>query len=419
MSSELPMSSPAPFCFGPRAPPPRGPLQVGLPRPWGEPHFFLLKNPRVLFSAYPKSVHLTPVFSSSLKTKMSDKPEQQFLHMAALAGDEPIPEPGAEQSTESPAAPREVKRFILMLNGDPKVRIIATRKREFANGEEASYNLQCFLGEVQPPAGKTPEQLEKGDKVTFITGDDSVIAATVVKIHKEQRGKRPKVTLHTVWRNDQVEPAEIEPSPSSTKRPKRKAEPAGVDSEPESKARKLALEVSKKVVFAIFLSLDDFLKDKPSLTKIRARMEDIKGHLAHLLPPDMPAGKFIHAVLDPCIADYIHEQFKDDPDAALVAMQGFALLTSEFSPKEPLDLVAVKDFLRRRLFRNGEDESFSLVLGYDNASVVNETLPDMAFGDNKRALECAAARAQSPEPSDSESNTEPNTEVIDLSSDDE
>jgi hypothetical protein len=42
---------------------------------------------------------------------------------------------------------------------------------------------------------------------------------------------------------------------------------------------------------------------------------------------------------------------------------------------------------------------------------VNERLPDMAFGDNTRALECAAARAQSPDPSDSESNTE---DFIDL-----
>jgi hypothetical protein len=91
-------------------------------------------------------------------------------------------------------------------------------------------------------------------------------------------------------------------------------------------------------------------------------------------------------------------------------MQGFSLITSEFSPKEPLDLVAVKDFLRSRLFRTGE--RFSLVLGYDNAGVVNETYLDMAFGDNKRALECAAARAQSPERSDSDS--ESNTEVIDL-----
>jgi hypothetical protein len=362
--------------------------------------------------------------------------KEQLLSMAALAGAEEITEPGAEQitepgaeqitepgaeqSTESPAAPREGKQFFLKLKGDKNVRIPASRKRVFANGQEASYNLHRFLGEVQPPAGKTPEQLEKGDKVTFITGDDSVIAATVVKIHKEQRGKLPKVTLHTVWPNDQVEPADIEPGQSSTKRPKRKAESAEVDSEPESKARKLALGV-QNVVFAIYLSMDDFLGDRPPLTQIRDRMRELMGHLAHLLPPDMPAGTFIYAILDPVIAAYLHELFTADPAAASPAMQGFALVTSDYSPKEPLDLVAVKGFLRSKLFRNGEDESFSLVLGYDNASVVNETLPDMAFGDNTRALACAAARAQSPEPSESESNTEPNTEFIDLrdSDDDE
>jgi hypothetical protein len=344
---------------------------------------------------------------------MSDNQQQQFLDMAALAGAEQITAPGAEQRTESPAATHG-KHFILKLNDDQEVEIHASRQRVFANGQEASYNFPWPLRDVQPPAGKTPEQLEKGDKVTFITGNGSVIAATVVKIHKAQRGKLPKVTLHTVWPNDQVEAADTEPSQSSSKRAKRKAEFAEVDSEPESKApRKVAHEVPKNVVCCIYASMDDLLND-PSLEEIRAIMLKIKGHLAHLLPADMPAGTFIHAILDPCMAACLHEHFKTDPDAALVAMQGFSLIPSEFSPKEALDLVAVKDFLRTRLFRNGE--SFSLVLGYDNASVVNETSPDMAFGDNKRALECAAARAQSPEPSDSDS--ESNTEFIDLTGSD-
>ncbi len=163
---------------------------------------------------------------------------------------------------------------------------------------------------------------------------------------------------------------------SSSKRAKRKAESAEVDSEPESKApRKVAHEVPENVVCCIYASMDDLL-NTPSLEETRAIMLKIKGHLAHLLPADMPAGTFIHAILDPCMAAYLHEQFKTDPDAALVAMQGFSLITSEFSPKAPLDLVAVKDFLRTRLFRNGEGERFSLVLGYDNASVVNETYLD-------------------------------------------
>jgi hypothetical protein len=135
----------------------------------------------------------------------------QDLDMAALAGAEQITAPGAEQSTESPAATHG-KHCILKLKDDPEVEIRASRKRVFANGLEASYNFHCFLSEVEPPAGKTPDQLEKGDKVAFITGNGSVIAATVVKIHKAQRGKLPKVTLHTVWPNDQVEAADLEPS---------------------------------------------------------------------------------------------------------------------------------------------------------------------------------------------------------------
>lgn len=331
--------------------------------------------------------------------------DNQELNMAELASAEQITEPqlaSDDQRTESPAATHEGKHFILKLKDDPQVQIRASRQRVFTNGLEASYNFPWLLSEVEPPAGKTPEQLEKGDKVTFITGNGSDIAATLVRIHKEQRGKLPKVTLHTVWPNDQVEPADLEPSQSSSKRPKRKAESAEVDSEPESKA--LRAELPKNVMFAIYLSMDDFLKDKPSLREICDRMKDIKGHIAFLMPADMPDGAYIQAVLGPRMGAHLHELFKADPDAASPAMRGFNLLTSDFRPNEPIDLVAVKDFLRSRLFRNGE--SFSLVLGYDNASVVNETLPDMAFGDNKRALECAAARAQSPEPSDSESNTD-------------
>jgi len=342
----------------------------------------------------------------------------QELNMAELASAEQSTEPqlaSDDQSTESPAATHEGKHFILKLKDDPQVQIRASRQRVFTNGLEASYNFPWLLSEVEPPAGKTPGHLEKGDKVTFITGNGSVIAATLVRIHKEQRGKLPKVTLHTVWRNDQVEPADLEPSQSSSKRPKRKAESAEVDSEPESKARKLALEVPKNVVFAIYLSMDDCLEDEPLLPGICARMKEIKGHFAHLLPADMPDGAYIQAILDPCMGAYIHELFKADPAAASAAMQGFSLITSPFSPKTELDLVALKDFLKGTLFPTGE--GFSLVLGYDNASVANETPPDMAFGDNKRALECAA-RARSPAPSDSDSNSD-FIDLRDSDSDDE
>ena len=331
--------------------------------------------------------------------------------MAALAGDEQITAPqlaSDDQRTESPAATHEGKHFTLKLKDDPGVQIRASRKRVFTNGLEASYNFPWLLSEVEPPAGKTPEQLEKGDKVTFIAGTGSVIAATLVKIHKEQRGKLPKVTLHTVWRNEQVEPADLEPSQSSSKRPKRKAESAEVESEPPSKAFRPG---PNNVLFAIYFSMDDLLTDAPTLREICARMKAIKGHFAHILPADMPDGAYIEAVLDPRMGAYLHELFKADPAAASPAMRGFHLLTSDFSPKEPLDLVKVKGFLERSTNTNGE--RFSLVLAYDNASVVNETLPDMAFGDNKRALECAAARAQSPELSDSESNSG-STDYIDL-----
>jgi hypothetical protein len=342
---------------------------------------------------------------------MSDH-EQHFLDMAELAaaGQSTAPQLASDdQRTESPAATHESKHFILKLKDDPQVQIRASRKRAFTNGLEASYNFPWELREVEPPAGKTPEQLEKGDKVTFIAGTGSVIAATVFKIHKQQRGKRPTVTLHTVWSNDQVEPADTEPSQSSSKRPKHKAESAEVGSEPESKA--LRAEVPNNVVFAIYFSLDDFLEDEPLLPEISARMKGITGHFAHLMSADfahlmsagMPDGPYILALLDPSMGAYLQKLFMADPAAASPAMRGFHLITSAFSPKEPIDLGKVKDFLRSKLSLTGE--SFTVMLAYDNASVVNETLPDMAFGFNRRALECAAARAQSPDPSDSESNS--------------
>jgi hypothetical protein len=165
--------------------------------------------------------------------------------------------------------------------------------------------------------------------------------------------------------------------------------------------------------------LDDLLTDAPTLPEISARMKAIKGHFAHLMSADfahlmsadMPDGPYILALLDPLMGAYLQKLFMADPAAASPAMRGFHLITSDFSPKEPIDLVKVKDFLRSKLSLTGE--SFTVILGYDNASVVNETLPDMSFGDNKRALECAAARAQSPELSDSESNSG-FTDYIDL-----
>jgi hypothetical protein len=199
--------------------------------------------------------------------------------------------------------------------------------------------------------------------------------------------------------------ANITPAPEPTRKAgKRKAESA--ESEPERKAPKVGLKVGlipKYAMFGIFLSMDDFITKKPSLEEIASRMHEIRGHVAHLLPADMPADTYITTILDPCMGEYLNDQFKVDQEAASRAMRGFTLVTSPFSPKTALDLVEVKKFLQGAVFRN--DETFSLVLGYDNARVVNESLPDMAFG----ALEYAA-RTQSPAPSDSE----PEPDFIDL-----
>ena len=343
---------------------------------------------------------------------MSDNQGQQFIDMQAAAA---IPETAAPAA---PAAPARKRKHPKVTNFDRRTKHVLTVAgralsmrgtvfSEHAAGKTATVSVHWAISELT--SSKPVKDLTMNDEVTFYLAPDYPVDAKFRGAHVVKEGKEPMCTLHVRWLT-----ANILPAPETARKGgKRKAE-SEVDSEPESKA--LRAELPKNVVFAIYLSMDDFLKDEPSLREICDRMKDIKGYIAFLMPADMPDGAYIEAVLDPRMGAYLHELFKADPAAASPAMRGFNLLTSEFSPKEPLDLVTVKDFLRSRLFRNGE--SFSLVLGYDNASVVNETLPDMAFGDNKRALECAAARAQSPEPSDSESNTE-FIDLRDSDSDDE
>jgi hypothetical protein len=280
---------------------------------------------------------------------------------------------------------------------------------EHADGKTATVSVHWAISELTLPASKSAEELTMNDEVTFYLAPDYTVGAKFRGAHTVKEGKEPMCTLHFHWPT-----ANILPAPETARKGgKRKAESAEVDSEPESKA--LKAELPQNVVFAIYFSMDDCLEDKPSLRVICDRMNEIKGHFAHLLPADMPDGAYITALLDPCMGAYLHEQFNADPAAASAAMQGFSLVTSSFSPKTELDLVALKDFLKGTLPPNGE--SFSLVLGYDNASVVNETSQDMAFGDNKRALEFAA-RARSPARSDSESNSD-FIDLRDSESDDE
>jgi hypothetical protein len=320
----------------------------------------------------------------------------------------------AAPETAAPAAParkrkhpkvfgRRTKHVFTVAGRELSMR--GTVSSEHAGGKKATVSVHWAISKLT--SSKPVKDLTWNDEVTFFLAPDYPVDAKFRGAHTVKEGKEPMCTLHFHWPT-----ANILPAPETTRKGgKRKAEKAE-DSEPESKARKVGVEVPVKAVFAIFLSMDDYLEAKPSLTQIRATMLNIKAHIAFLIPADMPDGAYIEVILDPLMAAYLHEVFKADPAAASPAMRGFHLVTSDFSPKEPIDLVKVKEFLEKNANTNGE--RFSLVLGYENASVINERLPDMAFGDNTRALECAAARAQaraqSPEPSDDESNTD----VIDL-----
>ena len=338
------------------------------------------------------------------------------LSMAQLAGPEVTlegPEPPAPNKHEEPNEPKApTTKFTLKLKEDKDFELReATRKREFKGGEQASFSLWYKLAALTTSGGESlatlgkerlDEMKAKKEEVYITTGNGSTVAAKFQGAHGAGAIKRePLCTLHVVWDLALATPEHPEPKPKR-KAAKRKAESA--DSEPERKAPNVGPEVPDNVMFCIFLSTDDFLVDEPSLAEIANHMRTIAGHFAHLLPAEMPPDTFITALLDPCMGSYLNEQFKVDHEAASRAMHGFTLVTSPFSPKKALDLVEVRKFLQAAVFRNGEirnGESFSVVLGYDNATVVNETLPDMAFGDNKRALGYRA-RTQSPASSDSE-----------------
>ena len=319
--------------------------------------------------------------------------------------DQKLPEPAAPAAPARKPKPPKVAKFdhrakhLLTVEGRPE-QITGTVFSEHADGTNATVSVHWPISKLTVLSSKSVEKLAKNDEVTFDLASDYTLCAKFRGAHTARAGKEPMCTLHLHWPT-----ANITPAPEPTRKAgKRKAE--SPESEPESKAPKVGLKVPEYAVFCIFLSMDDVLTNKPSLANIAGRMHEIRGHLAHLLPPN-PHDTFITALLDPRMGEYLNDQFKANQEAASRAMRGFALVTSPFSPKA-LDLVEVKKSLQGAVFRN--DEAFSVVLGYYNASVVNDTLPDMAFGDNKRALEYAA-RTQSSAPSDSEPE-EP--EFIDL-----
>ena len=329
--------------------------------------------------------------------KLAGAAESKQIH------DQKLPKPAAPAAPARNPKPPKVAKFdhrakhLLTVEGRPE-QITGTVFSEHADGTNATVSVHWPISKLTVLSSKSVEELDKNDEVTFDLASDYTLCARFRGAHTVRAGKEPMCTLHLHWPT-----ANITPAPEPTRKAgKRKAE--SLESEPESKAPKVGLKVGLKVpeyaMFSIFLSMDDFIPAEPSLEEIANHMRKISGHLAHLLPADMPAGTFITAILAPCMGAYLEKLFRVDQQAPVRAMRGFSLVTSPFDPKTALDLVEVKKFLQGALSRN--DESFSVVLGYDNARVVNETLPDMAFGaHNKRALEYAA-HTQSPAPSDSE-----------------
>lgn len=317
----------------------------------------------------------------------------------------PAPTEHEERNEPKPTTPK-AQKFTLKLKEDEDFKLEATLKHKFKNGAEASFSLWYPMEALTTKGGERLSTLGKArldemkavrEEVYITTGNGSAVAAKFQGAHAPGPIKRgPTCTIQVVWDLALATPEQHEPKPKR-KAVKRKGD--SPESEPERKAPKVGpkggFQVPDNVLCCIYLSMDDFLTAKPSREKIARRMHKITGHLAHLLPRDMDETFFITAILDPLMYSYLKELFIEDQDTTALAMSGFSLLASPFSPKK-LDLVEVRTLLQDNVFTNGEN--FSFVLGYHNANVINEKLPDLAFGDNKRALECAA-RTQSPAPS--------------------
>jgi hypothetical protein len=349
---------------------------------------------------------------------MSTTQEKLPLAQLAAAGSEQI----AAQEPPEPAAPARKPKAQKLTNfdhrakhfftvpGGPEQRLTGTVVSEHADGKNAIVSVHWPIANLTVLSSKILEGSTVPLEVRIDIAPGYTVNAKYRAAHAVKEGKEPMCTLHLRWPT-----ASIIQAPEPTRKGKRKAESG--DSDPESKALKEGLKVPKDPLCCLLMTTDDFLEPEPSLPEIRALMLRTKGSLAHLLPAETPPGTRVPVLIDTLMADYLIEALKRNEKEASDAMQGFSLHTCPFCPKTAIDLEEVKNFLKRIICP--KSESVCLVLGYDNASVVNETYPNMAFGANKRALECAArakppARAQSPATSDSDS-------VIDLvsESDDE
>jgi len=344
-------------------------------------------------------------------TQDLNMPQLSMPELAGADAQATAQEPAGSAPKPKPRPPKiakfdhRAKHFFTFTVPDGTERqLTGTVFSEHANGNEATVSVHWPIAALTVLSSKIVEGSTVPLKVRIEIAPGFGVDAKYRTAHAVREGKEPMCTLHLRWPTASIVQA---PEPAR----KRKAEPA--DSEPERKALKEGLPES--VVFALFFTLDDLLTRAPSVEEIGAFMRKLTGNFAHLTA-ETPPGSRVPVLIDAPTAEYLNREFERDAPAASKALGDFYLITGPFSPKNALDLVEVKNFLKGILCP--KSESFCVVLAYDNATVINEAYPNMAFGDNKRALECAArAQSVSPDREHSPDGSESESGVICISDD--
>ena len=330
----------------------------------------------------------------------------ESAQIAAQEPAAPAPKPKPRPQKLANFDHRTKHLFTFNVHDGTEQQLSGTVVSEHADGKHATVSVHWPIAKLTVLSSKILEGSTVPVEVRIEIATGYTVNAKYRTAHAVKEGKEPMCTLHLRWPTASIVQA---PEPAR----KRKAEPA--DSEPDTKAFKPLEEMPKDVGFALFFTLDDLLTRDPSVEEIGAFMHKLTGNFAHLTA-ETPPGSRVPVLIDAPTAAYLNGEFERDPERASRAMRPFSLITGPFSPKNALDLVEVSNFLKGILCP--KSESFCVVLAYDNASVINEAYPNMAFGDNKRALECAArAQSVSPDREHSPDGSESESGVICISDD--
>ena len=315
---------------------------------------------------------------------------------------------GSPARAESPARERKLT-YTLELPGSDFNLTNATLQREFKSGSEASYRVHYPVLLVDPPEGKSREDLEPNDEVTINAGNEHFVAATVKAVHKSGT----TLTLHIVW---EVANARIEPKPEARKR---KAKHARA----EAPADVPADFVAPMPVAVLFLCEADLYQDATP-----ADVAEVLRKLARQVAPANPEKSFV--LLDePLTRKYMsakYAKWAEGKSPELLALERDHTVLVSACNREALDLFAIRHLVAKHV---PHDTEFAVVLAHGRTATVvdgNLALPNMAFGDDSwvQRVEGSSSTAAAEPDSGSDHESTPvddvhRAEPIDLTAPDE